>query len=91
MLVQAEVLDLLRSLVRERGLALLLVTHDLGVVAELCDRVLVFDGGRVVEQGPAAQVVATPAHARTMRLLDAAKVWQPGFDEVHGELIGADS
>jgi peptide/nickel transport system permease protein len=57
-LVQAEVLDLLRTLVRERGLALLLVTHDLGVVAELCDRVLVFEAGRIVEQGPASQVVA---------------------------------
>jgi peptide/nickel transport system ATP-binding protein len=90
-LVQAEVLDLLRSLVRARGLALLLVTHDLGVVAELCDRVLVFDDGRIVEQGPATRVVAAPAHARTKRLLDAALVWQPGFDDVHSELIGAAS
>ena len=55
-LVQAEVLDLLRGLVRDRGLALLLVTHDLAVVAELCDRVLVCDRGRIVEQGPAANV-----------------------------------
>ncbi|MBR7836659.1 ABC transporter ATP-binding protein [Actinospica durhamensis] len=90
-LVQAEVLDLLRSLVRERGLALLLVTHDLGVVAELCDRVLVFDAGRIVEQGSAAQVVGAPAHPRTKRLLDAALVWQPGFEDVHSELIGAAS
>ena len=90
-LVQAEVLDLLRSLVRERGLALLLVTHDLGVVAELCDRVLVFDAGRVVEQGAAAQVVGAPAHPRTKRLLDAALVWQPGFEDVHSQLIGATS
>ena len=55
-LVQAEVLDLLRGLVRDRGLALLLVTHDMAVVAELCDRVLVCDRGRIVEQGPAANV-----------------------------------
>jgi len=55
-LVQAEVLDLLRGLVRDRGLALLLVTHDLAVVAELCDRVLVCDRGRIVEQGPVANV-----------------------------------
>jgi peptide/nickel transport system permease protein len=55
-LVQAEVLDLLRGLVRDRGLALLLVTHDLAVVAELCDRVLVCDRGRIVEQGSAANV-----------------------------------
>ncbi len=71
-LVQAEVLDLLRGLVRERGLALLLVTHDLGVVAELCDRVLVFDAGRIVEQGPATQVVAAPAHAA-----DQGGCWMP--------------
>ena len=77
-LVQAEVLDLLRSLVRERGLALLLVTHDLAVVAELCDRVLVCDQGRVVEQGPASSVVRAPAQLQTRRLLDAARVWQPG-------------
>ncbi|HWG26507.1 dipeptide/oligopeptide/nickel ABC transporter permease/ATP-binding protein [Actinospica sp.] len=55
-LVQAEVLDLLRGLVQDRGLALLLVTHDLAVVAEFCDRVLVCDRGRIVEQGPAANV-----------------------------------
>ena len=77
-LVQAEVLDLLRGLVRERGLALLLVTHDLAVVAELCDRVLVCDQGRVVEQGPASSVVQAPAQLQTRRLLDAARVWQPG-------------
>lgn len=88
-LVQAEVLDLLRTLVRERGLALLLVTHDLGVVAELCDRVLVFDEGRIVEQGTAAQVVGAPEHARTKRLLDAALVWQPNHEDLRSELIGA--
>ena len=89
-LVQAEVLDLLRGLVRDRGLALLLVTHDLGVVAELCDRVLVCDRGRIVEQGPAANVVTAPAQPQTRRLLDAARVWQPGFDDVETELVGAD-
>jgi peptide/nickel transport system permease protein len=89
-LVQAEVLDLLRGLVRDRGLALLLVTHDLAVVAELCDRVLVCDRGRIVEQGLAAQVVSAPAQPQTRRLLDAARVWQPGFDDVQTELVGAD-
>ena len=90
-LVQAEVLDLLRGLVRDRGLALLLVTHDLAVVAELCDRVLVCDRGRIVEQGPAANVVTAPTQPQTRRLLDAARVWQPGFDDVETELVGADS
>ena len=90
-LVQAEVLDLLRGLVRDRGLALLLVTHDLAVVAELCDRVLVCDRGRIVEQGPATSVVTAPTQPQTRRLLDAARVWQPGFDDVQTELVGADS
>lgn len=87
-LVQAEVLELLKGLVRDRGLALLLVTHDLAVVAEVCDRVLVCDAGRVVEQGPAASVVAAPRHPRTRRLLEAALVWQPGFDGFGTELAG---
>jgi peptide/nickel transport system permease protein len=89
-LVQAEVLDLLRGLVRDRGLALLLVTHDLAVVAELCDRVLVCDRGRIVEQGPATNVVTAPTQPQTRRLLDAARVWQPGFDDVQTALVGAD-
>jgi peptide/nickel transport system permease protein len=89
-LVQAEVLDLLRGLVRDRGLALLLVTHDLAVVAELCDRVLVCDRGRIVEQGPATSVVTAPTRPQTRRLLDAARVWQPGFDDVETALVGAD-
>ena len=88
-LVQAEVLDLLRGLVRDRGLALLLVTHDLAVVAELCDRVLVCDRGRIVEQGPATSVVSAPTRPQTRRLLEAALVWQPGFDGVDTELVGA--
>ncbi|ACU71679.1 ABC transporter related [Catenulispora acidiphila DSM 44928] len=74
-LVQAGVLGLLRRLVAERGLALLLVTHDLAVVAELCDRVLVCDAGQIVEQGSAASVVGAPAHPRTRALIDAAAVW----------------
>lgn len=74
-LVQAGVLGLLRSLATDRGLALLLVTHDLAVVAELCDRVLVCDAGEIVEQGPAASVVADPAHPRTRALIEAASVW----------------
>jgi len=76
-LVQAGVLRLLRRLTEERGLALLLVTHDLAVVAEVCDRVLVCHRGELVEQGPTAQIVAQPAHPHTRALLDAALVWHP--------------
>jgi ABC-type glutathione transport system ATPase component len=69
--VQAQILDLFRTLRDRRGMALLLVTHDLGVVAELADRVAVMRAGRVVETGPARQVLDEPAHAYTRELLSA--------------------
>lgn len=86
-LVQAEVLQLLKLLTAERGLALLLVTHDLAVVAELCDRVLVCRDGKIVEQGPTAEIVARPQHPHTRELLDAALVWHP--KRAAAELTGA--
>jgi len=67
--VQAEILDLLRELRASLGLALLLITHDLGVVAEMADRVAVMYGGRLVEEGPVADVFQTPAHPYTRGLL----------------------
>ncbi len=67
--VQAEILDLLRELRASLGLALLLITHDLGVVAEMADRVAVLYGGRIVEEGPVADVFKTPAHPYTRGLL----------------------
>jgi peptide/nickel transport system ATP-binding protein len=70
--VQAEVLDLLARLRDERGLALLLVTHDLAVVAEVTDRLLVFYAGEIVEDGPTAEVVRRPAHPYTAALLSVA-------------------
>ncbi|MFF5231445.1 ABC transporter ATP-binding protein [Dactylosporangium sp. NPDC000521] len=72
--VQAEVLELLRHLREERGLALLLVSHDLAVVAEVCDRIAVFYAGEIVEQGPAAQVIANPRHPYTEALLRVASL-----------------
>jgi ABC-type dipeptide/oligopeptide/nickel transport system ATPase component len=70
--VQAEVLDLLRDLQRERNLAMLLVTHNFGVVADLCDRVTVMQQGLFVEQGPVRTILKTPRHAYTMSLLNAS-------------------
>ncbi|WP_051742362.1 ABC transporter ATP-binding protein [Kitasatospora sp. MBT66] len=72
--VQAEVLDLLGGLRDRHGLALLLVSHDLAVVAEVCDRVLVLYAGEVVEEGPTAEVVAAPAHPYTEALLRVASL-----------------
>jgi ABC-type glutathione transport system ATPase component len=67
------VLDLLRRLVRERGIAILLITHDLATARHLADRVVVLAGARVVEQGPTAQVFESPAHAYTRQLIEASR------------------
>jgi peptide/nickel transport system permease protein len=67
--VQAQILELLRSLQQERGMAVVFVTHDLGVVAEICDRVVVMYAGQVVEHGTAAELFARPAHPYTRALL----------------------
>jgi len=69
--VQAEVLDLMRSLQRERQMGMILVTHDLGVVADLCDRVAVMQTGQIIETAPAAQLFADPQHPYTRMLLDS--------------------
>ena len=67
--VQAEILDLLREMKSRFGLALLLITHDLGVVAETADRVAVMYAGRIVEQSPVADLFANPLHPYTRGLL----------------------
>lgn len=67
--VQAEILDLLRDLRGRLGLSLLLITHDLGVVAEMADKVAVMYGGRIVERGPVTEVFTQPAHPYTRGLL----------------------
>ncbi|NAZ86760.1 ABC transporter ATP-binding protein [Kineococcus indalonis] len=69
--IQAQVLDLLTALVRESGTAMLLITHDLGVVAGTCDRVNVLYAGRVVEQAGRRELFASPRHRYTTGLLDA--------------------
>ncbi len=66
---QAQVLDLLRSLQKQRGLSLILITHDMGVIAEMADDVAVMYLGRVVERGPVEQIFHNPRHPYTRALL----------------------
>ena len=67
--IQAQILDLLRRLQAERGMAVLLITHDLGVVAELCHRVAIIYAGRIVELAGVAEIFAKPLHPYTRGLL----------------------
>jgi oligopeptide transport system ATP-binding protein len=69
--VQAQILDLMADLARDLGMAIILVTHDLGVVARLCDRVIVLYGGRIMEEGMAEPLFAHPKHPYTQGLLAA--------------------
>ena len=75
--VQAQVIRLLRGLTQARGAAVLLITHDMGVVAETCDRVAVMYAGRVVEIGPVDEVIRRPAHPYTAGLMAAV----PSLDD----------
>jgi peptide/nickel transport system ATP-binding protein len=69
--IQAQILDLLQGLRREMGMALVLITHDLGVVSETCERVAVMYAGRIVEEAASGQIFAHPAHPYTQGLLGA--------------------
>jgi peptide/nickel transport system ATP-binding protein len=77
--VQAEVLALLKELQRETGMAVLIITHDLGVVSEIADRVVVMEKGRLVEAGTVRDVYKSPRHPYTQKLIGAA----PGKGEMH--------
>jgi len=70
--IQAEILELLKRLRADHRLSLLLVTHDLAVVAESCERILVMYGGEIVESGPTAQVLGDPQHPYTQALMRVA-------------------
>ncbi len=75
--VQAQILELLQRLRRELGMAIVLITHDLGVVAGLCERVMVMYAGRIVEQGPIEALFEDPRHPYTLGLLRS----MPRLDE----------
>ena len=75
--IQAQILDLLRELGRDLGMAVLLITHDLGVVNELSDRVAVMYAGRIVEEGTREDVLARPRHPYTIGLLESLPARTP--------------
>ncbi|WP_444667311.1 ABC transporter ATP-binding protein [Cereibacter changlensis] len=75
--IQAQILDLLAELKAKEGLSLLFITHDLGVVRRIADRVCVMQGGEIVEQGPATQIFADPQHPYTRKLLAAEPQGRP--------------
>ena len=77
-MVQAQILQLLEQLRTDLGLSLILITHDLSVIAETCDRVLVMYAGRVAEEGPVSRVFTAPRHPYTQKLLGA-------FPSIHAD------
>ena len=84
-MIQAQIMELLSRIRRELGMAMVLITHDLGVVAETCDRVVVMYGGIVAEQGSVADVYSNPQHPYTKLLLEAF----PDLDDP-GTVAGVD-
>jgi peptide/nickel transport system ATP-binding protein len=81
--IQAQILDLMRELQEETGTALMMITHDLGVVAEIADKVAVMYAGRIVESGPVAQVFNAPQHPYTLGLMGS----MPAIAGRQGRLI----
>ncbi|MGE5766716.1 MAG: ABC transporter ATP-binding protein [Bacteroidota bacterium] len=75
--IQAQILKLLKELQQKLGMALLLITHDLGIVRKMADKVCVMTGGEIVEQGDEAQIFGNPQHAYTRRLLAAEPKGRP--------------
>ena len=81
--VQRDILRLIAELQRSAGTAILFVTHDLGVVAKLCERVTIVHAGRVLESGPVAEIFGTPRHDYTRALLAATPRWDRPAEALH--------
>ena len=79
--IQAQILDLLKELQREKGTAIIMITHSMGVIANICDRVQVMYAGKIVEQADAGPLFANPRHPYTLGLLESI----PRLDEHQGD------
>jgi peptide/nickel transport system ATP-binding protein len=84
--IQAQIISLLKRLCKEHGAAVMLVTHDMGVIAETCDRVAVMYAGRIAEVGPVADVINRPSHPYTVGLMGSI----PSMDEERARLAQID-
>jgi peptide/nickel transport system ATP-binding protein len=84
--IQAQIISLLKRLCKEHGAAVMLVTHDMGVIAETCDRVAVMYAGRIAEIGPVHDVIHSPAHPYTVGLMGSI----PAMDEDRERLLQID-
>jgi peptide/nickel transport system ATP-binding protein len=84
--IQAQIISLLKRLCREHGAAVMLVTHDMGVIAETCDRVAVMYAGRICEIGPVQEVIHHPAHPYTTGLMGSI----PAMDDTRERLLQID-
>ncbi len=85
--IQAQILALLKDLQRELGMAMLLITHDLGIVRKMADRVYVMNAGMIVERGTVQQIFEAPQHAYTCHLLAAEPKGEPPPGNPHGPVV----
>jgi oligopeptide/dipeptide ABC transporter ATP-binding protein len=81
--IQAQILELMKKLKKELGMAIMLITHDLGVVAEMCERVVVMYGGKVVEEGDAVSIFKSPLHPYTEGLLQSIPRMDEDVERLH--------
>ena len=82
---QAQILDLIRKIQKRKGMSVMFITHDFGVVAEIADRVVVMEKGKLVEEGPAERVLVHPAHPYTQRLVAAVPRMRSSAAEVSAQ------
>ncbi len=81
--IQAQILELMKKLKKELGMAIMLITHDLGVVAEMCERVVVMYAGKVVEEGEAVNIFKSPLHPYTEGLLNSIPRMDEDVEKLH--------